>query len=245
MKLVVTTLLALFLFSCKKEEDRSCFKTVGADSCKEFAITAIRKLDLKSNITYFIYYDTIERVLVKGGKNLLNFVDVVQNGDQLTIENNNGCSFLRNYKDDITVEIYVSNLKKIEFAGSKKLMSTQQLQLDSLTINAYDGSGVIDLNLQTSYLKLSSDFGYTDFIMNGTSDYLLCNLGGSSYANLYNLVVNDSITVVSNTQRDILVKPAAIKVKAQLNQSGNVLYKGIPSSIFYSRYGKGELVNAN
>ncbi|MBP6091713.1 MAG: DUF2807 domain-containing protein [Crocinitomicaceae bacterium] len=245
MKVIVTTLILFFLLACEKEEDRSCFKTVGADSSKEIAITATRKLDLKSDITYFIYYDTIERVVVKGGKNLLNFVDVVQNGDQLTIENNNGCSFLRNYKDDITVEIYVSNLKKIEFAGSKKLMSTQQLQLDSLTINAYDGSGVIDLNLQTSYLKLSSDFGYTDFIIRGQTNYLSCRLNGSSYANLYNCEILDSITVVSDSQRDILVKPNGVKLKAQLNQSGNVLYKGIPSSIFYMRFGKGELINAN
>jgi hypothetical protein len=50
---------------------------------------------------------------------------------------------------------------------------------------------------------------------------------------------------VSNSQRDILVKPASIRLKAQLNQSGNVLYKGIPSSIFYTRFGKGELINKN
>jgi hypothetical protein len=245
MKLILTLLVLVIFSSCKKEENRSCFKSIGENSSIEINLSPVDELVLKSDITYVLFIDTLDKVIIKGGKNLLNFVTIDQSGKRLAIENGNDCSFLRNYEDDIIVEIHASNLRKIAFAGTKKLINSTPLQLDSLWIDAFDGSGIIQLNVQTNFLKLSSDFGYTDFIINGTSDYLLCNLGGSSYANLYNLVVNDSITVVSNTQRDILVKPAAIKLKAQLNQSGNVLYKGIPSSIFYTRYGKGELINKN
>jgi hypothetical protein len=233
------------LLSCKKEENRSCFKSIGEIISKEIDFLPMEELVLKSDITYVLYKDDLDKIILKGGKNLLNFVAINQTGKQITIENNNECSFLRDYKDDIVVEIHFSALKKISFGGSKKMINLSPLQLDSLWINAFDGSGVIKLNVQTNYLKLSSDFGYTDFLINGTSDYLLCYLGGSSYASLYDLAINDSITVVSNSQRDVLVKPAAIRLKAQLNQSGNVLYKGIPSSLFYTRFGKGELVNKN
>ena len=245
MKLISTTLILFIFLSCKKEEDRSCFKSIGEDISKEINFSPMQELVLKSDITYVLYKDDLDKIILKGGKNLLNFVAIHQTGKLITIENNNDCSFLRGYKDDIVVEIHFSELKKISFGGSKKMINLSPLQLDSLWINAFDGSGVIQLNVQTNYLKLSSDFGYTDFLINGTSDYLLCYLGGSSYASLYDLAVNDSITVVSNSQRDVLVKPAAIRLKAQLNQSGNVLYKGIPSSLFYTRFGKGELVNKN
>lgn len=245
MKLISTTLILFMFLSCKKEEDRSCFKSIGEDISKEINFSPMQELVLKSDITYVLYKDDLDKIILKGGKNLLNFVAIHQTGKLITIENNNDCSFLRGYKDDIVVEIHFSELKKISFGGSKKMINLSPLQLDSLWINAFDGSGVIQLNVQTNYLKLSSDFGYTDFLINGTSDYLLCYLGGSSYASLYDLAVNDSITVVSNSQRDVLVKPAAIRLKAQLNQSGNVLYKGIPSSLFYTRFGKGELVNKN
>lgn len=245
MKLISTTLILFMLLSCKKEENRSCFKSIGEIISKEIDFLPMEELVLKSDITYVLYKDDLDKIILKGGKNLLNFVAINQTGKQITIENNNECSFLRDYKDDIVVEIHFSALKKISFGGSKKMINLSPLQLDSLWINAFDGSGVIKLNVQTNYLKLSSDFGYTDFLINGTSDYLLCYLGGSSYASLYDLAINDSITVVSNSQRDVLVKPAAIRLKAQLNQSGNVLYKGIPSSLFYTRFGKGELVNKN
>jgi hypothetical protein len=245
MKLISTTLILFILLSCTKEEDRSCFKSIGTVISKEINFAPLEELVLKSDITYVLFRDNLDKIILKGGKNLLNFVATNQTGKQLTIENNNECSFLRDYKDDIVVEIHFSTLKKIAFGGSKKILNFSPLQLDSLWIDAFDGSGVIQLNVQTNYLKLSSDFGYTDFLINGTSNYLLCYLGGSSYAGLYDLAVNDSITVVSNSQRDILVKPASIRLKAQLNQSGNVLYKGIPSSIFYTRFGKGELINKN
>lgn len=245
MKLISTTLILFMFLSCKKEEDRSCFKSIGEVISKEINFSPMEELVLKSDITYVLYKDDLDKIILKGGKNLLNFVAIHQTGKLITIENNNDCSFLRGYKDDIVVEIHFSELKKISFGGSKKMINLSPLQLDSLWINAFDGSGVIQLNVQTNYLKLSSDFGYTDFLINGTSDYLLCYLGGSSYASLYDLAVNDSITVVSNSQRDVLIKPAAIRLKAQLNQSGNVLYKGIPSSLFYTRFGKGELVNKN
>lgn len=245
MRFICATLVLFILLSCSKEEDRSCFKSIGTVISKEINFTSIEELVLKSDITYVLFRDSLDKIILKGGKNLLNFVTINQAGKQLSIENNNECSFLRDYKDDIVVEIHFSTLKKIAYGGSKKIINTISLQLDSLWIDAFDGSGVIQLNVQTNYLKLSSNFGYTDFLINGTSDYLLCHLGGSSYASLYDLTVNDSLTVVSNSQRDILVKPAAIRLKAQLNQSGNVLYKGIPSSILYSRYGKGELINKN
>lgn len=245
MRLICATLVLFILLSCSKEEDRSCFKSIGTIISKEINFSPIEELVLKSDITYVLFRDTLDKIILKGGKNLLNFVEINQTGKQLSVENNNSCSFLRDYKDDISVEIHFSSLKKIAFGGSKKMINTTPLLLDSLWIDAFDGSGVIQLNVQTNYLKLSSDFGYTDFLINGTSNYLLCYLGGNSYARLYDLAVNDSITVVSNSQRDILVKPAAIRLKAQLNQSGNVLYKGFPSSILYSRYGKGELINKN
>ena len=245
MRFYLFVFLFLFSLGCEKAEDRQCMKTAGEESERLVIPPTFNKLKITEHIKVVLVQDTVEKIVLRGGKNLLNFVTIDQSGKRLAIENGNDCSFLRNYEDDIIVEIHASNLRKIAFAGTKKLINSTPLQLDSLWIDAFDGSGIIQLNVQTNFLKLSSDFGYTDFIINGTSDYLLCNLGGSSYANLYNLVVNDSITVVSNTQRDILVKPAAIKLKAQLNQSGNVLYKGIPSSIFYTRYGKGELINKN
>ena len=245
MKTVFTTLLVFILFSCKKEEDRSCFKTIGSHYSKEILVQNVRDLVLNSDITYLLVFDNQEKVVLKGGKNLLNFISVNQTENEITIENNNKCAFLRNYKDDIIVEIHYVKLATISFAGSKYLKSSSPLQIDTLSIHSFDGSGTIDLEVQANYLKLSADFGYTDFLIKGTVNYLNCNIGGSAFADLYDLVINDSITVVSNSQRDVKTKPSNVRFKAQINQSGNIFYKGIPNSIYYSRFGKGELINAN
>ena len=245
MKTVFTTLLVFILFSCKKEEDRSCFKTIGSHYSKEILVQNVRDLVLNSDITYLLVLDSQEKVVLKGGKNLLNFIAINQVGNELTIENNNKCAFLRNYKDDIVVEIHYVDLKTISFSGSKLLKSSSPLQIDTLSIRSFDGSGTIDLAIQANCLKLNAEFGYTDFLIKGTVNYLTCNFGGSAFADLYNLQINDSITVVSNSQRDVKTKPSNVRFKAQVNQSGNILYKGIPSSIYYSRFGTGELINAN
>lgn len=245
MKAILTTLLVIILISCKKEEDRSCFKTIGSQHEKEILVQNVRDLVLNSDITYSLVSDTQEKVVLKGGKNLLNFITINQIGKELTIENKNNCAFLRNYKDNIVVEIHYVDLNSISFSGSKKLMSSSSLQIDTLSIRSFDGSGTIDLAIQANFLKLYAEFGYTDFLIKGNVNYLSCNIGGSAFADLYDLHINDSITVVSNSQRDVKTNPSNVRFKAQVNQSGNILYKGIPSSIYYSRFGKGELINAN
>ena len=107
MRLIVPLILTLLIFSCQKPEDRACWKSVGEkDSLELFISNDFEELFLAEHLEYVLVQDSTDKVVLKGGRNLLNFVEVVQEGQKVSIRNNNKCSFLRNLKEKVQVEIF-------------------------------------------------------------------------------------------------------------------------------------------
>jgi lipopolysaccharide export system protein LptA len=57
--------------------------------------------------------------------------------------------------------------------------------------------------------------------------------------------VKDSITVVSATQGPVHINADQAKLKAETNGSGNIYYRGAPSSMAFNKYGLGDLIDDN
>ena len=68
----------------------------------------------------------------------------------------------------------------------------------------------------------------------------------NGYCDTYGLNINDSITVISNTPGTSKVNANGAQLRAEINGSGDIWYKGIPtgSPIVY-QYGTGEVVSKN
>ncbi len=95
MKILIVLLILTLLFSCKKAEDRSCFKKEGANISKSILLEHYEKIYLKEHLTYVLVQDTIEKIIINGGENLVNFVESSVDNKTLSIQNKNRCNFLR------------------------------------------------------------------------------------------------------------------------------------------------------
>lgn len=233
------------LISCKKAEDRSCFKTVGSETTKEIYTAGFNQLRLKEHIIYTLVQDTVEKIVLTGGKNLLNLIDIQVSDNALEIKNTNRCNFLRSYKKKVKAEIHFKDLINIDFEGTEELTNKDTLNLKWFFILINNGAGPVRLNLNATSIDALISHGFGDFTFNGVTSIANFNVRSNGFCDVYGLTVKDSLTVISATPGTVKVNAQNTVLKAQIEADGNILYKGKPKNVSFNKLGKGNLINVN
>ena len=246
MKLIVPMCFGiLLLFACKKPENRPCWKTAGVDTELTIEVEPFSKLFLHEHVEFVLVQDTVEKVVLSGGKNLLNFIAVSVTEQTLEIGNDNKCTFFRSYDKKVKAEIHFKNIDNIHFEGSESLTNKGKLNFSWLTVLIRDGAGPVNLNFDAFAVIATISHGWGDFTFSGSVNYANFNVWSNGFCNTYGLSVKDSISVVSATQGPVHINADQAKLKAETNGSGNIYYRGTPSSIAFNKYALGNLLDDN
>ncbi len=238
--LILTVLLVAI--SCKKPEDRRCFKSTGEQTEKEIALAYFNKLVLKEHINYVLIQDSTNKVVIKGGKNLLNLIETNVSENTLEIKNTNKCNFLRSYKKSVTVEIHFTSLININIVGTESLTTVGTIYTDYFAFYTRDGSGDVFLNLDAKYISAEADHGWCNYTFTGKTDAAKLSIKSNSWCDASGLTVKDSIFVASESEGDMKINANQIPIKGYLKESGNIYYKGNPTSIDVYITGKGKVL---
>ncbi len=244
MKYVIPILI-IVLLGCKKSEDQSCFKSVGGLTTKEIELESFNKLYMGPHLKYVLVQDTVNKVILHGGKNLLNFIETSIEGNQLSVRNNNKCNFLRDYDKIVTVEIHLKKIINILFEGTHEVLCPKTINSDYMTLVIRDGAGELNLDINAYELWTTVTYGWGNFNIIGDVNYLNLNIRSNGFGNVYNLNVNDSLHVISNTTEVLKVNANGCQFKPQTFSAGDIWYIGSPTSIGFNAYGTGQLINKN
>lgn len=235
----------LLLISCNKAEDRACLKSAGDDATLEISLEPFDKLFLREHLEFVLVQDSIEKVVLYGGKNLLNFVDAKVTDGLLEISNVNKCNFLRSYKKKIKVEIHFKSLSNIHFEGTESMTNKDTLEFQWITMLIRDGAGPVKLNFNAISMNAVVSHGWGDFTFNGVVNNANLTVRSNGFCDVYGLKVQDSLIAISKTQGTMKVNADNCIFKAQIDADGDILYKGTPTSQTLNKYGSGELIDAN
>jgi len=241
----IISFLFLILYSCQKPENRACWKSTGEETELEIILPSFDKILLHEHLEFVLIQDSVEKVVVIGGKNLVNFVKAEVTDGLLDIRNDNNCNFLRTYKKKIKVEVHFKSLMNIHYEGTYALTNVGTLEFGWLTFLIRDGSGSVNLNFNAEVVNATISHGWGDFTFTGNVGSANLNVRSNGYCNTYGLNIQDSLTVISNTQGYTKVNADGIKFKAEIDSDGDIYYKGTPSSTKLYKYGTGELIDAN
>lgn len=246
MRFLIIALIGLSFFSCKKAENRKCFKGSGEDA--EQVIVTDKNIDtlyLYDDIYYTLEQGEETKVVLTGGENLLSHIQVEFNNGRLTVENQNKCKFLRSYKEQIRAKIYVDSITYIHYEGSKELMSKDTLRSNELRIIITDGAGSTDLTLVNGYTSATVTHGFGDFTLRGKtiSAYLHCNT--NSFCDTRSFDIQNFLIVYSNTVGNMKVNASTNHFAATINQSGNIEYTGTPLVETLIFKGSGKVISLN
>jgi hypothetical protein len=221
-------LVGLLVFSCKKPENRTCFKFMGPETTKEIPLASFDRMDLREHVEFVLIQDSLDKVVLKGGKNLLNLVEVTSDGGLLMIENKNRCGFLRNAKKVVVAEIHFTKLINIRFIGTEPLRSQGTIFTDYFTFYSRDGAGDVTLDVNALQVNAEANHGWCNFTLTGITQSARICAKSNSFCDVIGLKVTDSIYVASETVGDMKINADNLVIHGYITGSGNILYKGTP-----------------
>ena len=236
---VIYLLIILLSWDCKKP---GCFENAGPLITVKRNASSFYRIELFDNVNVILTQDSTETIKVRAPQNIEpNIITNIENGI-LTVQNTTTCKWLRNPSEQIDVFISVRELKHFEYSGSGNVSSTNTILADNITFYSSKGAGNIDIALQAKVLTASVEYESADFLFHGKADVCYCYCNSRGTLGLKDFEVRHLVIGYAGV-RDVTVN-ATEAIEATIYHTGNVYYKGNPSTILTAFYSTGRLYHA-
>ncbi len=246
MKKVFHILFILFAVSCNTENATDCFKAEGSILQTEITTEPFSKILVNNNIQLFIKVGSEHKIIVETGENLINDIAINVTNDILSLTNNLGCNFVRDY--GIT-KVYVTapNIEEIRNNSSFPTTSQGILTYPNLLLvseNYEDeelyNTGDFILELEVENLKITAN-GYSNFYLNGNATKAEIGLySGNSRVEAANLVIQE-LNIFHRSTNKMIVNPQELIV-GQIRSSGDVISRNEPPLVDVEEHYTGKLI---
>lgn len=230
-----------FIFSivaCKKATDRRCWKTVGESTQLTVPIQGVEKFILNKNITYIMHQNDENKIVIEGGENMVNLIDVSLEASILTITNTSYCNFLRDFNKKIKVHIHYPEFRNIYAEVSDSIIFLDTIKGESLALEMREAGGVTVLRTQLNDLRLLVSAGPGSFVVNGFAKYATLKIQGQGFGNALGLTTK-YCNIYQNSYANLKANLENTAVNVLIDGAGDVLYKGTPISVELVENGAG------
>lgn len=231
----------VLVVSCKKAEDKRCLKSFGEMSEVEIPLDSTNEFRLSKRIKYNFYQDSLKKVVVRAGENMLKFIDVNTVDYSTTIQNNNGCYFLRGYDKIIEVDVHYPVYSRIYSESSDSVIFRNKITGQSLSIEIRNGAGVVDVDVDVNDVAISVSYGVGSYVLKGKANSAVISLQnkGRGDATGFNA---KKIRIYQNSNNDLKVNLDSSEVNVLLNGNGDILYLGAPDTVGFSGQGDSQFL---
>lgn len=242
LKVALLLLLFLQVTSCKKPENRSCWKGAGSSISKIIVLPDFQQMEIHQRLKIELIQDSVSYMEVIAGENLVNFIDWKVVDGKLEIWNRNKCPFLRYKNDELTLKIHFSALSKLIYWGSELLTSKDTIQTNHLDVLMNDGAGDLNLTVVANSINVVNPHGFSNISLGGTCNFLRLDIDGYGRFDTRQMQVTDSISLMYASNGISYLSANQVKLKAELSSTGDIWYYGQPSVIEKIRYSSGDLI---
>ena len=247
IQLILSIVLLMGVFSCKPANERSCIKRTGDMDSLEVELPHFDKLILGEHMKFVLIQDTIEKLRIHGGENLLNLINISTNTStsEVIIENDNRCRFMRYKTNEIIVYIHFKQINELIFNGSDSLTNEGVLSLNNFKLETLGAAGSIALNIDANEIHCINESGWPDIEFSGSCNVFRVRIHGNQYFNSTQLDVNESITVISNAGTTSKINSQDCMLRVELSGTGDLWFYGVPTEIVKKEYNSGKLIDKN
>lgn len=237
---VVAVLLLLLVANACSKSPGDCFTSAGK------AVTVERSID---DFTGILMFDNVDVELIKGdspkvevtaGEHVIENLITEVVDSVLYIKNQNGCNFVRSYNKPLLVKVFFQRIDSLEYRSVGNLICRDTISnAVRFKIDIYEGSGRIELELNTKSSHLNFYYGTADLIVSGFSDVNYIYQASYGPVDARNLITN--FNYLNNSSTNDTWVHANVVMGVIINRIGNVYYWGNPS-IGLERNGSGQLL---
>ncbi|MFP5470410.1 MAG: GIN domain-containing protein [Bacteroidia bacterium] len=215
-------IVAVVLSSCKKAEDRACFKSLGKVTTEIRSLNNFKHIYISDNIELQLTPSTKNEVSINSPKNLLNFITTEVRNDTLYIANKNKCNILRSYQHNIVADVSFTDLHYIKSYSSQDIRSTSTLNLDTLITEGFFVNGDVYLDFNGTYLATIVHSGGRNVTVRGNAfESYAYHIGTGSI--FYENLNVEKTHIHSRTTADCYIT-ATKKISIEIHSGGNVYY---------------------
>lgn len=242
----ITSLLSLialtcFINSCKKSEERTCFKSNGNLSSLVIPLDSVYHFNLYKNLRYEIFQDTGRYIKVTGGENLIQLVEVKNDNGILSVNNSNKCNFFRSNDVPVTVEIHYPYYKEFYFEPSDSVIFHDQITSDTLIVEIREGGGSATMDVDVNYLSVNVSYGTGDYLLKGSANNAEVKVQNNGFADASQFN-SPYIFVYNNSTGDLKINLENSDAYVVLEGTGDIHYSGNPASLVFNNPGSGSLI---
>jgi Putative auto-transporter adhesin, head GIN domain len=225
-KMILILELLFTICSCSRN---SCPILAGNASMEMRVVPGFKNIILYDKVNLVLTQDSVQKIIVATDKNLLPGIRTDVNDSTLTIQNNNGCNWLRNPGYEINVYISSSLLQYITYYGAGNINSTNTLRADQFTVDSWSGTGSINLSVISNQLQANVRNANATITLSGQSTNTTVYCADAGSVNLVDLE-SVNVSIDQKSVRDCFVNVSGL-LNADIVYRGNLYYKGNPVTI--------------
>ncbi len=206
----------------------------------DHAVTAFKNVQVSGNIDLYVSQGATKPVTLEADENLLQYIDVEQQGDQVTIKIRDGFRLRPsgNIKAYVTSTLY----NNIDVSGASNIKSQAKIANAEKMSLQVSGAGNIDMDITAPAIAVQVS-GAGDVNLKGETKTFDLNLSGAGNAHCFDLLSeNTKIGISGFGNADVY---ASEKLDAQVSGAGDVLYKGGATNIVQQVSGAGSVKKAD
>ncbi len=224
------TVIIVSNWKCGKGNACDCFKGTGNVIQEERQLPTFHSVYLEDNVNLIFQEDTVQKIIVQAGKNLIRLVKTEMRGDELYIHNDNKCNFTRRY--DIPINVYIHYVRNqfysIKSKATSVISNSNPCTNDSIDLQT-ESSGDINFQFSGSTIVHTHQHGAGDITISGVCAQLVIYSTGTGFT-LADGCTSDYTWTYTNTTGKITLGTTNSLVVI-IDGSGNIYYRGNPASI--------------
>ncbi len=173
--------------------------------------------------------DTINRVFIEGGSDIISKINVSVKNDSLFVSNSNTFRWIGNY-DRVVVNISVKNLHNLRLNAPCNVKSINNIETYYLNVKAIAEMSDIDISMNTdNFYFVNSATSGGQYIFSGNTINLAFWIRGSGKISTEDLNCK-SADIISSTIADSYIT-VENKLKVKIEKNSKVYYKGNPQTL--------------
>jgi len=233
--LLIMAMVPLVLGSChlimgKRVRGNGIVKT------QDHNISSFKSLQVSASINVYVSQGDIKPVRIEGDENLLPYIEVEQNGDELIIRNREGYNL--DSEDGLKVYVSSPSFRSISLSGAGDIISENKItSTEDLEIGL---SGAGDIKMEIDAPKLTTDIsGVGSLYLKGQTKDVIMEISGAGSAHCYDLLSENTKVEISGVGSAEIY--ASVKLDAHVSGAGSVNYKGNASDVTQNVSGVGSV----
>jgi hypothetical protein len=241
MRIHLTLLVAAsFLWGSCQQMWEKRIRGNGVIKTEERNVTTFKNVEVAGAIKVYVSQGSIEPVKIEGDENLLNYVELSQEGDRIIVKSKPGYDL--EPIGDLKIFVTAPQYGSIEVSGASDIIGQTKINnSEDLELTA-NGAGNIKMELDAP--KVTAEIsGAGSINLTGQTKEAELTLTGAGDAHCYSLLSENTKVEISGAGSAEVY--ASVKLDAQVSGTGSVTYKGNPSSVEQHVSGIGSVNKSN